>query len=100
RSNDRSNDWSVLFISLSILSPYISLSLSLSSPNRILSSPNRILSSPCSPNSTRFFTVIFAVSLELLLLEGVEAAVTAQLLLPLWLICFSRCRLCCYCFEV
>ncbi|KAF6170454.1 hypothetical protein GIB67_036228, partial [Kingdonia uniflora] len=69
---------------------------SLSSPNRILSTPNRILSSPCSPNSTRFFVV----SLELLLLEGVEAAVTAQLLLPLWLICFSRCRLCCYCFEV
>ncbi|KAF6173934.1 hypothetical protein GIB67_039885, partial [Kingdonia uniflora] len=92
----RSNDWSVIFISLSILSPYISLLLSLSSPKRILSSPNQILSSPCSPNSTRFFTV----SLELLLLEGVEAAVTAQLLLPLWLICFSRCRLCCYCFEV
>ncbi|KAF6165545.1 hypothetical protein GIB67_006435, partial [Kingdonia uniflora] len=96
RSNDRSNDWSVIFISLSILSPYISLSLSLSSPNRILSSPNRILSSPCSSNSARFF----AVSLELLLLEGVEAAVTAQLLLPLWLICFSRCRLCYYYFEV
>ncbi|KAF6154383.1 hypothetical protein GIB67_003836, partial [Kingdonia uniflora] len=96
RSNDRSNDWSVIFISLSILSPYISLLLSLSSPNRIHSSPNRILSSPCSSNSTRFF----AVFLELLLLEGVEAAVTAQLLLPLWLICFSRCRLCCYCFEV
>ncbi|KAF6145597.1 hypothetical protein GIB67_037630, partial [Kingdonia uniflora] len=37
-SNDRSNDWSVIYISLSILSPYISLSLSLSSPNRILSS--------------------------------------------------------------
>ncbi|KAF6159013.1 hypothetical protein GIB67_042094, partial [Kingdonia uniflora] len=70
-----------------------------SSPNRILSSPNRILSSPCSPNSTRFFAVIFAVIFAVSL-EGVEAAVAAQLLLPLWLICFSRCRLCCYCFEV
>ncbi|KAF6164664.1 hypothetical protein GIB67_002911, partial [Kingdonia uniflora] len=65
-----------------------------------LSSPNRILSSPCSPNLTRFFTVIFAVSLELLLLEGVEATVTDQLLLPLWLIYFSHCRFCCCCFEV
>ncbi|KAF6157040.1 hypothetical protein GIB67_041501 [Kingdonia uniflora] len=37
---------------------------------------------------------------ELLLLEGVEAAVTAQLLLPLWLICFSRFRLCYNYFEV
>ncbi|KAF6143181.1 hypothetical protein GIB67_035595, partial [Kingdonia uniflora] len=57
RPNDRSNNWSVIFISLSILSPYISLSLSLSSPNRILSSLNRILSSPCSPNLTRFLAV-------------------------------------------
>ncbi|KAF6143183.1 hypothetical protein GIB67_035597, partial [Kingdonia uniflora] len=67
-----------------------------SSPNRILTSPNRIFSSTFSPNSTRFY----AVSLELLLLEGVDVAVTAQLLLPLWLIYFSRCRLCRYCFEV
>ncbi|KAF6156961.1 hypothetical protein GIB67_039722, partial [Kingdonia uniflora] len=59
-----------------------------------------ILSSPCSPNSTQFFTVIFAVSFELLLLEGVEATVTAQLLLPLWLIYFICCRLCCCYFEV
>ncbi|KAF6173970.1 hypothetical protein GIB67_039921, partial [Kingdonia uniflora] len=89
-----------IYIIIHSLSLHFSFTLSLSSPNRILSSPNRILSSPCSSNSTRFFVVIFAVSLELLLLEGVEAAVTAQLLLPLWLICFSRCRLCCCCFEV
>ncbi|KAF6173659.1 hypothetical protein GIB67_023018 [Kingdonia uniflora] len=63
RSNDRSNDWSIIYIIIHSLSLHFSFTLSLSSPNRILSSTNRIFSSPACRFLRRFFAVISAVSL-------------------------------------